>query len=136
MPANGTPSNVEVLAELRALTSRLDAAAADAREGRDLARSIKDTLTAQDMPARLEALRGEMNAGFQGARADLVNAQAHIRSELSDHEKRIKALEDLRTKADGVTGLMGWIAKHAPWLFAGIAAFVGGLGWRGHLPPH
>jgi hypothetical protein len=134
MPPNGTPSNVEVMAKLEALTSRFDDVAKDAREGRDLARSIKDTLAAQDMPARLEALRGEMNSGFQGARADLVNAQGHIRQEIADHDKRIAALEQYRQRADGASGTVAWLMKHAPWLVAIAMSVAATVGLKDKLP--
>lgn len=111
---------------------------ADAREARDAALRLTERVGAQDTPAKLAELRGDLEKGFQAARADLVNAvdklTREVRSDFANHDDRIKSLEDFRQRIEGAGGLVGWLGKNAPWLltitFAGMAA----LGFKEKLP--
>lgn len=61
---------------------------------------------------------------------DAINRQTAVLEKLED---RIDKLEKLRDQQAGAAALVGWVMKHAPWLFAGIAAFAAGFNWKG---PH
>lgn len=131
--AEPPPSNAVVVAQVESLSRRVDDLGKDTREGRDLALSIKTILETQNMPAQIAALRGDMEKGFQGARSDLVNATDHVRRDVAELEARIVSLEQFRQRADGASGLMSWVLRNAPWLFAGIAAFAAGVLFRAGL---
>ena len=132
--AETSPGNAAVLERVEALHRWMTELSKDTREARDGVLSIKATLDAYDIPVRIEALRGDMEKGFQGARADLVNAQGHIRQEVRDLEVRIKVLEDGQARDDGAKGFAGWVLRHAPWLFTGIAGILAGIGLKDKLP--
>jgi outer membrane murein-binding lipoprotein Lpp len=131
----------EMSARFEGLELRVTETREDAREARDAATRLTERLGAQDMPAKVAELKGEMNAGFQGARADLVNGLDKITRESRDrfsdvdqrlgkHEHRIALLESFRDKAVGAGGLFTWLSKNAPWLVAVLLAVAAALGWK------
>jgi chromosome segregation ATPase len=128
----------EIIARLQGVEERMAETRADAREARDAALRLTERVGAQDTPAKLAELRGDLEKGFQAARADLVNAvdklTREVRSDFANHDDRIKSLEDFRQRIEGAGGLVGWLGKNAPWLltitFAGMAA----LGFKEKLP--
>jgi hypothetical protein len=52
---------------------------------------------------------------------------AGIALKLEAATTRINTLESQVDKAQGAASVWTWLAKNAPWLFAGIAAFVAGM---------
>jgi chromosome segregation ATPase len=123
----------------------------DAREARDAATRLTAHVQAQDMSGKLAELKGEMTAGFVGARSDLVNATTTLTREhrerfaetderFSKHderfgrlEKRTGDLESLRDQAKGAGVLVTWISKNAPWLLLIIMSAAAALGWKGRV---
>lgn len=120
----------EIMARLDGMTLRLTETRDDAREARDAATKLTERFDAQDIPRQIEALKGEMEKGFIAARTDLVNSSDKIRTDVSGHEARLKALEDFRSKLEGGAGLFSWLAKHAPWLFTVAFAGAAAVGWK------
>ena len=127
------------------LVNRLDATATDAREARDLGNRITTILKEQDIVARLAELRGETRQVVSEIRQDFVAANIRLREDLAietrerkachaELEKRLESLEEQRNKVVGVASFFGWLAKSAPWLLAGMAAFVAGLGIKDKIP--
>lgn len=47
---------------------------------------------------------------------------------------RLKVLEEDFQRREGAKGLVAWITKNAPWLFAVAAAFFAALGLKGKVP--
>lgn len=131
--ADDTPSLAAVAAEVESLRRWMADVARDTREGRDAALSIKATIEAHNLPAQIAALRGDLEKTEQGLRADIVNASAHVRNEISALDARLKAVEAKQARTDGATGLMGWIIRYAPWLLS-AAAFLVGWGVKDKLP--
>lgn len=138
-----------VMAEVRALGTRLDDTRedmggrldeirADAREARDEAKALRSDLEARNLPVAVAELRKDMESGFAGARGDLVNAQDHIRRDITtrfaDIEKRLAALERLKDRIEGAGNLGSWVVRHAPWLLAVVFAAAAALGWKDKLP--
>lgn len=110
----------------------------DAREARDAARESAAATKAQDLPAKIAELRGQVEKMASDSRSDLVNSIAKVTAEMrsghGDHEGRIATLEAARNKFAGATGLMGWLGRNAPWMFTGIAAAAALFGLRDHQP--
>lgn len=126
----GDPTSAAILARLDAIDRGLIQVAADAREARDTARETKTQLDAQALPARIAELHGEMTKGFADARSDLVNSNAHLRTELDAHDKRIASLEEWRAEGKGARGVLAWLTKHAPWLLSIILAGAAAVGLK------
>lgn len=128
----------EILARLQGMDDRISETRTDAREARDAVLRLTERVGAQDTPAKLAELRGEMEKGFQGARVDLVNAvdklTREVRHDLASHDVRIKALEDFKSRIDGAGGVIGWIGKNAPWLLSVFFAGLAVLGFKEKLP--
>lgn len=53
-----------------------------------------------------------------------------VRGELKAALGRIDQLEAQRDKVFGVTAFWLWVGRYAPWLAAGIGAFLAGLGMK------
>ena len=53
-----------------------------------------------------------------------------LRAELKAAVARVDLLEAQRDKVVGVAAFWSWLVRSAPWLAAGIAAFVAGIGWK------
>ena len=51
-----------------------------------------------------------------------------LKGDLTKALERIDTLESQRDQVKGAAPLWTWLSKNAPWLFAGIAAFVAGWG--------
>jgi len=128
-------------AELKALNNRVDGVQSDARESRDAARDILAQTRAQDLPAKVAELRGHLDASSTAIRSDLVNAinkvTTEVRAKHDEHEVRFEVnedrldkLESFRDRLDGARGLVGWLAKNAPWLLTVIFAGAAVLGFK------
>jgi hypothetical protein len=128
--ADQPPSNAEV----EALRRWVQAIADDTREARDAALRTEAVLNAQNIPAQIATLRGDLEKVEQGFRADLVNTSGKIRADLAELEKRVKAQEEARARSDGATGLVGWLMRWAPWLFTGFAGLLAAIGFRDRIP--
>ncbi|CAN5176644.1 hypothetical protein BH09PSE1_BH09PSE1_23420 [soil metagenome] len=123
------------------LFRRLDRAETTAGEARDTAKELVTILREQDTGARLTEMRVEQRDGLAALRTDVVAANTRIRTDLDTETKarrdaddaidiRLLALEAERNKVVGVAGFFSWLAKVAPWLLAGIAAFLAGSGLK------
>lgn len=128
-------------AELKGLSEGLGEVRADAREARDLGNRVAAKLEEQDIVARMTELKSELGGRIDGLRQDVVAANTLLRKEIAAEaeareklEKRVASLETSRTQVVGVATFFAWLAKVAPWLFAGIAAFVAGMGWKDSTP--
>jgi hypothetical protein len=95
-------------------------------------RQIGDNLAAQTK--RLEGLTSKVD----DVRERLVRLEAQeagklvdaLRGELKGALFRIDVLEAQRDKAIGVASFWAWFMRNAPWLTAGGAAFLAGLGLK------
>lgn len=120
------------------LAGAVEAVKADAREARDAARDSAAATKAQDIPAALEKLRGQVERSATDSRADLVNSISRVTSEmregLSGHETRLQKLEAARSRFAGATGLLGWLSRHAPWLVTAGLALAAIFGLKVHQP--
>ncbi|MBC7168428.1 hypothetical protein [Phenylobacterium sp.] len=93
-------------------------------------RQIGENVAAQT--ARLEGLAAKMD----DVRERLARLEAQeagklvdsLRSELKTALSRIDALESQRDRVAGVADFWAWLGRSAPWLAAGVAAFLAGLG--------
>lgn len=96
-------------------------------------RQIGDNVAAQTR--RLEGLTAKVD----DVRERLVRLEAQeagklveaVRGDLKAALARIDLLETQRDKVVGVASFWNWIARSAPWLAAGVAAFLAGLGLKG-----
>jgi hypothetical protein len=115
--ATSVPSVVEEvlhqLADNTAQTARtLDAIVADLKDVRE--RVIR--LEASDVKRSVEKLELRLKE-IETHKADAIVA--------ADLESRINALESERDQVKGVSALIGWLSKNAPWLAAAlIGAFA------------
>lgn len=147
-PASENPSLEALMREMSArfegLELRVTETREDAREARDAATRLTERLGAQDTPAQLAEIRGEMKAGFQAARADLVNSIDKLAREHRDKgseidtrfkamETRLAAVEAWKQRLEGAGGLFAWISKNAPWLIA-LAVTGLAIGFKEKLP--
>lgn len=112
-----------VQAQLVALKDQMGLVGHDAREARDATIALKAQMGAENLGERITALKGDINAVETAYRSDLQTAIGAVRREHADtktvHETRLAALEAWRNKADGATGLLGWLSRWAPWLING-----------------
>jgi len=102
--------------------------------------------------AEIHALRGLTDAvGTVGRQVERMNSKLDdvrervIKLEARDHERKIEALtDDLRAALSRIDGLestrdhqrgakvlVDWLRVTVPWLLAGVAAFVAGIGFPG-----
>lgn len=96
-------------------------------------REISENLAAQTR--RLEGLTAKVD----DVRERLVRVEAQeigklvegLRAELKMAFARIDLLEAQRDRVVGVASFWAWIGRSAPWLAAGLAAFLAGLGLKG-----
>jgi len=127
------------------LFRRLDRAEETAGEARDIAKELVTILREQDIGSRIVELRNEMRGEQAALRHDFVLANGNLRQQTLDEVDarkrctselcdRLDSLEADRNKVIGVSGFFTWLSKVAPWLLAGIAAFVAGLGLKGGTP--
>lgn len=105
--------------------------------------------------AEIHAMRGLTDAvSTLGRQVERMNGKLDdvrervIKLESRDYERRIEALntalaasltridglESTRDHQRGAKALVDWLRVTAPWLLAGIAAFVAGLGMRDGVP--
>lgn len=83
------------------------------------------TIKVDDVRERLARLEAQdANKAIEAVRAELKGAMA-----------RVDLLESQRDKVQGVAAFWNWLARSAPWLMAGIAAFVAGLGIKSGVKP-
>jgi ElaB/YqjD/DUF883 family membrane-anchored ribosome-binding protein len=95
-------------------------------------RQISENLAAQTR--RLEGLTAKVD----DVRERLVRLEAQeagklveaLRSDLKAAVARVDLLEAARNKIEGAAAFWNWIVKSAPWLAAGISAFVAGVGLK------
>lgn len=95
-------------------------------------RQISENLAAQTR--RLEGLTAKVD----DVRERLVRLEAQeagklveaLRSDLKAAVGRVDLLEAARNKIEGAAALWNWVVKSAPWLAAGISAFVAGIGLK------
>lgn len=93
---------------------------------------IGENLAAQTR--RLEGLTGKVD----DVRERLVRLEAQeagklveaLRSDLKAVVARVDLLEAARNKIEGAAAFWNWLVKSAPWLAAGISAFVAGVGLK------
>ena len=93
-------------------------------------KQIGENLAAQTR--RLEGLTDKMD----DVRERLVRVEAQeagklvegVRADFKAALGRIDQLEAERDKVAGIAALGAWLAKSAPWLAGGIAAFMAGIG--------
>lgn len=122
-------------AQFEGLSERVDIASKDAREARDLGHGISAKLEEQNIVARMTELKNELGIRVDALRTDVVQANTNLKKDLASEvearqalERRVESLEAERNKVVGVASFFSWMARVAPWLFAGIAAFVAGMG--------
>ncbi len=95
-------------------------------------RQIGETLAAQTR--RLEGLTSKVD----DVRERLVRLEAQeagklvdaVRADLKAALARIDSLEAERDKVAGAAAFWAWCARSAPWLAAGVTAFLAGLGLK------
>lgn len=95
-------------------------------------RHIGDNVAAQTR--RLEGLTAKVD----DVRERLVRLESQeagklvegLRTELKSAVTRVDVLEAQRDKVVGVAAFWSWLVRSAPWLAAGIAAFVAGVGLK------
>lgn len=113
------------MAEIHALRQISDALQATNRSLLSLSDDVKDVrervikIEAKDVDAKITEYRGECRATCAALTSDLKAACL-----------RIDQLESIRDKQNGAMSVGAWLAKNAPWLLAGIAAFAAGLGLK------
>lgn len=79
-------------------------------------------IEAQDVTKRIEMVEAQGLAG-----------RAHLTSQIEAACVRINTLEASQDRRNGALSLVEWLSKYAPWLLAGVAAFVAGIGiQKGH----
>lgn len=126
---------------VKGMEKLLTEARQDARAAREGLAEIKAVLGEQNVPERVAEIRAEMKAQHVELRTDMVNTYNRLQAAVADRgtaldvridglDKRVAALERLKEQATGAKSVLGWLLKHAPWLFAGIAAFLAGMGWE------
>lgn len=95
-------------------------------------RQISENLATQTQ--RLEGLTSKVD----DVRERLVRLEAQeagklveaLRSELKAAISRVDQLEAARDRVVGIAAFGAWLARSAPWLAAGLAAFLAGLGLK------
>lgn len=95
---------------------------------------ISDNLSAQTR--RLEGLTEKID----DVRERLVRLESQeagklveaVRGDLKGALSRIDQLEAQRDKVVGVGAFWAWLVRSGPWLVAGIAAFLSGMGLKDH----
>lgn len=95
-------------------------------------RQIGDNVAAQTK--RLEGLTTKVD----DVRERLVRLEAQeagklveaVRGDLRSAVNRIDALEAQRDRVVGIAAFWTWLVRSGPWLAAGVAAFLTGLGLR------
>lgn len=95
-------------------------------------RQIGENVAAQTR--RLEGLTAKVD----DVRERLVRLEAQeagklveaLRTDLKAGLARIDLLESQRDRVAGVAAFTSWLAKSGPWLAAGLAAFLAGLGLK------
>lgn len=95
-------------------------------------RQISENLAAQTK--RIEGLTDKVD----DVRERLTRLEAQetmkvveeVRSELKTALARVDQLEAHKDRAVGVAAFFSWLAKSAPWFFAGLAAFLAGIGLK------
>lgn len=128
-------------ATVEGVETRVNDTRQDAREARDAAQKLTAQFNAQDMPAQLEKMRGEVQAGFVAARSDLVNASTKTANDIDKVDKRIdgvdtrvKVLEGFHERNVGVGGFVDWFGRHAPWIIAAVMTLISIFGVKVKIP--
>lgn len=129
-------NDAAILAEIRALSGRLEAVGRDAREARDATIRLDARVGSEDTPTKIAEIAARIETIAKDARSDLVNAMDKHTRELRegqgaqdrrmdalalDMSTRLTSLEKWRSQLEGANGLVSWAAKNAGWLFAALA---------------
>lgn len=119
----------------REILRRLDGLEKTAGEARDETLKLNARLTAENTQEQLAKIWTRMETADLQNRADLQNSYDRLNAAQSARSAQIEgnvaaltsdmdALKEWRNKIEGANGLVGWLAKHAPWL---VTAAVAGL---------
>lgn len=92
----------------------------------------------ENVAAQTRRLEG-LTAKVDDVRERLVRLEAQeagklveaVRADLKAALVRIDLLEAQRDRVVGVAAFWAWLARSAPWLAAGVAAFLAGVGLKG-----
>jgi outer membrane murein-binding lipoprotein Lpp len=125
--------HAELKEQVAGLGATVESVKADAREARDAARESAAATKAQDLPAKIAELKGQVEKMAEGNRADLVNAISRVTAEVREgkadhgarldaHDIRLDKLEAGHNRFKGATGLIGWISRNMPWLMTALVA--------------
>lgn len=126
----------EILARFDGLSERVDAIGKDvdaigkdAREARDATIGLNARMGAENTQEQLAKIWARIEAADTEHRSDLLNAIARSGERTGVLEARVVKIEEWKNRLEGANGLVGWLAKHAPWLataaIAGLAIFKG-----------
>lgn len=131
----------EIVSSLAVLSTRLedvvhklDGTHHDAQEGLKLSNRLSTILEEQNVIGKLDEYRIDTKMGIADLRTDIVAANTLLRQDALSLGDRIKSLEDDRNRRDGAVGLLGWLSKNAPWLFAALIAIIAWLGLKPGSP--
>lgn len=122
---------------------------ADAREARDVARSLSATLAEHDVPGQLSEIRLGLKVIEKDFRTDLGNTYTQLKRDIAETEERLRhgmadhdakddrmfrevvarvdKLESVKDQTDGAKGLMGFLTRIAPLLLSLGSGFLAAL---------
>ncbi len=91
----------------------------------------------ENVAAQTRRLEG-LTAKVDDVRERLVRLEAQetgklvesVRSDLKAAVARVDLLEAARDKVEGAAAFWNWVVKSAPWLAAGVSAFIAGIGLK------
>lgn len=92
---------------------------------------------AENLSAQTKRIEG-MSSKVDDVRERLIRLEAQetakavdaVEAKLQAALSRIDTLESQRDRVAGVAAFSSWIARSAPWLLAGVAAFLAGIGLK------
>jgi rRNA maturation endonuclease Nob1 len=93
----------------------------DAKEARDGMMKLTTAVEAQDMGHRVESLALEMKQEHSALRQDLVLAITNVKTDAVELTKRVKTLEDAKTKGEGGLLVIRIMKDYGGW-FMGLGA--------------
>lgn len=116
-----------IIERLNGFEAYLEATARDARKACDATLTLTARLTAENTQVEIAKIWQRIETADAAHRADLQNSYARINEAAAARSReleidrdlwkvRVEALEDWRARIEGASGLVGWLAKHAPWL--------------------
>lgn len=113
-----TKPEAQAMAEIHAIRGMTDAVSSLTRQVERIGGKVDDVrervikLEAREYERQIEGLNDRLTATL----------------------KRIDDLESTRDQQRGAKSLVDWVRQTTPWLLAGIAAFVAGIGLKGGAP--